>query len=155
MYTYYQKVESDKHYLYAKEVAEIMRQKYGVVNLSGKPATQMAAAWLDCTEELTPPLYYCTKNGMCRVYRHWRDLLAWVSMLEYDTVHGVVSHGKTYRFIKKHGISIEDRKEEMIKHVRESHSVLSDGQGELSETRGAAADNRDCTDTVSDWVEYR
>ena len=76
MYTYYKKVESDKHYLYAKEVAEIMRQKYGVVTLSGKPATQMAAAWLDRMEELTPPLYYCTKNGMRRVYRHWRDLLA-------------------------------------------------------------------------------
>ena len=108
MYTYYQKVESDKHYLYAKEVAEIMRQKYGIVTLTGKSATQMAAAWLDGMET-EPPLYYCTKNGMRRVYRHWKNLLAWCSSLEYDEVHSVVCNGKTYKFTKKRGISIEER----------------------------------------------
>lgn len=71
MHTYYVKVESPFHYMYAGELAK----EYGIYTVNGKPHAKLIAAYLDDLEkeEGVHPLYYETKHGLRRVYPHGEE----------------------------------------------------------------------------------
>lgn len=67
LYTYFKPVVEDKHYLFASEIAAM----YKVKTRSNKDATTFVSAYLQyITKEIASyeQLYYCTKNGMVKVY---------------------------------------------------------------------------------------
>ena len=75
-YKYYLEVESDKHYMYASEVAEWLKHNYGIVTENGKAHTKMIQAMLEESDRAIAAengteyikIYYNTRNGLKRVY---------------------------------------------------------------------------------------
>lgn len=111
MFTYYHKVQSKEHYLSAKECA-ILLYMNDFCTKSDKQLTAFVSAAFSYEQEKAgiEPLYYCTRNGMMRVYSNWSELLKIIndklsSRLKYpgDTAD-ITIRDKTYTVKRKAGI---------------------------------------------------
>lgn len=103
MYTYYKKVESDKHYLYASEIAEYLCTKYGIVTLSGRPAIKMIEAILADKETDQERLFYMTRKGLRLVHPAGRQLMelpmkAWISGKKEGDYYIASANGRNWKY---------------------------------------------------------
>ena len=70
MYKYYAEKESEEHYLFSNEIAELLNKGFGIQNEKGGLATRMIETFLNDYEETygMPKLFYNTRHGLRRVY---------------------------------------------------------------------------------------
>ena len=70
MYKYYAEKESEEHYLFSNEIADLLNRGFGVQNEKGGLAIRMVEAFLNDYEERygMPKLFYNTRHGLRRVY---------------------------------------------------------------------------------------
>lgn len=76
-YKYYTPIESDEHYLYVNEIGKLFTKATGLVAENGKPPYGRLRTALNQLEKERgeKPLYYNTRNGVKRVYRHWQEAI--------------------------------------------------------------------------------
>ena len=74
-YKYYTPVESDEHFLYVNEVGKLFTKATGLTDENGKPPYGRLRTVLNQLEQQhgEKPLYYNTRNGVKRVYRHAQE----------------------------------------------------------------------------------
>ena len=74
-YKYFTPVESDEHYLYVNEIGKLFTKATGLVAENGKPPYGRLRTVLNQLEKERgeKPLYYNTRNGVKRVYRHAQE----------------------------------------------------------------------------------
>ena len=74
-YTYYAPVKSDKHYLYAKEVYQYLKDRFE--DPKNILSIQLITKYLQTAEQRhnEQPLYYKHKYGLTRVYPHAREAI--------------------------------------------------------------------------------
>lgn len=107
-YKYYLELESDKHYMYASEVAEWLKHNYGIVAESGKAHIKMVQALLEDTDKIiateqglekSVKLYYNTRNGLKRVYVSAPRIVMRVEKLFLDNDSLTINAGgKNYKY---------------------------------------------------------
>lgn len=70
MYKYYAEHESENHYLFSSEIAELLYKIYGITNDKGSYPTKLVESYLYDFEKKCKmvKLYYNTRNGLRRVY---------------------------------------------------------------------------------------
>ena len=70
MYKYYAEQESEDHYLFSNEIADLLNKRFGIQNEKGDLSTRMVEAYLSDYEEKygMPKLFYNTRHGLRRVY---------------------------------------------------------------------------------------
>ena len=117
MYTYYKKVKSDKHYLYANEIAEYLYTKYGIVTLSGRPAIKMVEAVLADKEADQERLFYMTRKGLRLVHPAGRQLMelpieAWISGKKEGDYYIASANGRNWKYrVLKEGCTANEQQE--------------------------------------------
>lgn len=76
-YKYYTPIESEEHYLYVNEIGKIFTKATGLVAENGKPPYGRLRTILNQleAERNEKPLYFNTRNGVKRVYRHWQEAI--------------------------------------------------------------------------------
>ena len=94
-YKYYTPVESDEHYLYVNEVGKLFTKATGLTDENGKPPYGRLRSVLDMLEKQRgeQPLYFNTRNGVKRVYRHAQEAIKIVfeDMLTEKTLNQAVA----------------------------------------------------------------
>ena len=96
---YYQEIEIDRHFPYAKEVAEFLYQVIGLRTATGRPHYRMVAAWLKADWQ-EPPLFYNTKRGLVQVFPNAEKLIRALAELSASESSGTMQIGKnTYHFV--------------------------------------------------------
>ena len=117
MYAYYKKVESDKRYLYASEVAEYLQIKHGIVTLSGRPAIKMVEAVLADKEADQERLFCMTRKGLRLVHPAGRQLMelpmeAWISGKKEGDYYIASANGRNWKYrVLKEGCTANEQQE--------------------------------------------
>jgi len=102
VYKYYQEVEINQHYPYAKEISQWLYDNHGIQSPNGdKPATTLVNAMLNYVHEGEPKLYYNTRYGLQRVWPYGRKAAA--LLVHHCNMPGgfVEINGKKYRYTRK------------------------------------------------------
>lgn len=94
-YKYFTPVESDEHYLYVNEIGRLFTKATGLTDENGKPPYGRLRSILDMLEKQRgeQPLYFNTRNGVKRVYRHAQEAIKIVfeDMLTERTLNQAVA----------------------------------------------------------------
>ena len=110
---YYAARDIDKHFLFAKEIAELVFAKFGVASTTGHPHTKMIKALLDADidDVKGEHLFYLTRNGMREVYPNAAIALRkdWAGYIHKDGIYGICIAGKWWRYRIVEGEKNDDR----------------------------------------------
>lgn len=94
-YKYFTPVESDEHFLYANEIGRLFTKATGLTDENGKPPYGRLRSVLDMLEKQRgeQPLYFNTRNGVKRVYRHCQEAIQIVffDMLAERTINNEIA----------------------------------------------------------------
>lgn len=102
MFKYYAEKESDQHYLFSNEIAELLSRNYGITSENGTPATKLVEALLGDYEHMhgMPKLFYNTRHGLRRVYPFGIPLVQCASQIFDLSIgsHVLEIFGRKYKY---------------------------------------------------------
>ena len=110
---YYVAKDIDKHFLFAKEIAELVFAKFGVASLAGRPHAKMIKALLDADidDVKGEHLFYLTRNGMREVYPNAVIALRknWSGYIHKNGIYSIRIAGKWWKYRIVEGGKNDDR----------------------------------------------